>query len=226
MLQDFPNGLLWMVRENTGTAIGDPLWIQETHHAIPVVLVAIILLADIKDLMVIWHPLMSALTRMNGLVNIEYNIQYSRTRSRLAFILVLALALCADRYELTPWSYPVLLGALAGLGLAVWLISVWLKPAKVDEDVWDAVWKAPLTLIIPTSALVCVTVIIGVISGLNEDIIRAVLYACLGIDIVLSLFKSGEILNRQYGSFRTFLYLCALIILPISAFIVAAVMSV
>ena len=71
--------------------------------------------------------------------------------------------------------------------------------------------------------LVLITVGILEIAGLESAIVRYVLYAEIGLVFILLLHRTSQILSLSCNHLRTFLYLCALEILPAVLLVVSAV---
>ena len=95
MFQDFPNGLLWLSREALSPASPELSWTDNPVNGILSVVCLLVAMCDIKDFLIIWKPLMPALARWKPLVSLEYNMQLSRTRNRLAGLLFLPFCLVA-----------------------------------------------------------------------------------------------------------------------------------
>ena len=117
MFQDFPNGLLWLSREALSPASPELSWTDNPAGGILSVVCLLVAMCDIKDFFIIWKPLMPALARWKPLVSLEYNMQLSRTRNRLAGLLFLPFCLVADWAGLTSLPLFLFVGVLAGVGL-------------------------------------------------------------------------------------------------------------
>ena len=223
MFQDFPNGLLWLSREALSPASPELSWTDNPVNGILSVVCLLVVICDIKDFFIIWKPLMPALARWKPLVSLEYNMQLSRTRNRLAGLLFLPFCLAADWAGLTPLPLFLLAGVLAGTGLLKWAISRILSHKRVSQDNWNAATNAAFSLFIVLSVISVLSAGIMGAFRVYENVARIVLYAEIGLFYLLSLVREAQILNSNCGPFRTFLYLCALE-LPPAAVLASAIL--
>ena len=223
MFQDFPNGLLWLSREALSPASPELSWTDNPVNGILSVVCLLVVICDIKDFFIIWKPLMPALARWKPLVSLEYNMQLSRNRNRLAGLLFLPFCLAADWAGLTPLPLFLLAGVLAGTGLLKWAISRILSHKRVSQDNWNAATNAAFSLFIVLSVISVLSAGIMGAFRVYENVARIVLYAEIGLFYLLSLVREAQILNSNCGPFRTFLYLCALE-LPPAAVLASAIL--
>lgn len=223
MFQDFPNGLLWLSREALSPASPELSWTDNPVNGILSVVCLLVVMCDIKDFLIIWKPLMPALARWKPLVSLEYNMQLSRTRNRLAGLLFLPFCLAADWAGLTPLPLFLLAGVLAGTGLLKWTISRILSHKRVSQDNWNAATNAAFSLFIVLSVISVLSAGIMGAFRVYENVARIVLYAEIGLFYLLSLVREAQILNSNCGPLRSFLYLCALE-LPPAAVLASAIL--
>ncbi len=223
MFQDFPNGLLWLSREALSPASPELSWTDNPVNGILSVVCLLVVMCDIKDFLIIWKPLMPALARWKPLVSLEYNMQLSRTRNRLAGLLFLPFCLAADWAGLTPLPLFLLAGVLAGTGLLKWAISRILSHKRVSQDNWNAATNAAFSLFIVLSVISVLSAGIMGAFRVYENVARIVLYAEIGLFYLLSLVREAQILNSNCGPLRSFLYLCALE-LPPAAVLASAIL--
>ena len=217
MFQDFPNGLLWLSREALSPASPELSWTDNPAGGILSVVCLLVAMCDIKDFLIIWKPLMPALARWKPLVSLEYNMQLSRTRNRLAGLLFLPFCLAADWAGLTPLPLFQFVGALAVTGLLKWAISRILSHKRVSQDNWNAATNATFSLFIVLSVTAVLTVSIMGAFKVVTDVVRIVLLVEIGLFWLLSTVREAQIINSNCGPFRTFLYLCALELPPCAA---------
>jgi hypothetical protein len=71
--------------------------------------------------------------------------------------------------------------------------------------------------------LVLITVGVLSLAGIESTIVRYVIFAESGLVFILLLHRSSQILSLSCNRLRTFLYLCALEILPAALLVVSAV---
>ena len=217
MFQDFPNGLLWLSREALSPASPELSWTDNPVNGILSVVCLLVAMCDIKDFLIIWKPLMPALARWKPLVSLEYNMQLSRTRNRLAGLLFLPFCLAADWAGLTSLPLFLFVGVLAGVGLLKWAISRILSHKRVSQDNWNAATNAAFSLFIVLSVTAVLTVSIMGAFKVVTDVVRLVLLVEIGLFWLLSTVREAQIINSNCGPFRTFLYLCTLELPPCAA---------
>ena len=217
MFQDFPNGLLWLSREALSPASPELSWTDNPVNGILSVVCLLVAMCDIKDFLIIWKPLMPALARWTPLVSLEYNMQLSRTRNRLAGLLFLPFCLVADWAGLTSLPLFLFVGVLAGVGLLKWAISRILSHKRVSQDNWNAATNAAFSLFIVLSVAAVLTVSIMGAFKVVTDVVRLVLLVEIGLFWLLATVREAQIINSNCGPFRTFLYLCALELPPCAA---------
>ena len=223
MFQDFPNGVLWLSQEALPAVQTQMSLSEKPLNVILSVVFLFVVICDIKDFFIIWKPLMPALARWKPLVSLEYNMQLSRTRNRLAGLLFVPFCLASDWAGLTPLPLFLLAGVLAVTGLLKWAISRILSHKKVSQDNWNAAVHACFTLFIVLSVISVLSAGIMGVFRVYENVARIVLYAETGLFYLLSLAREAQILNSNCGPLRSFLYLCALE-LPPAAVLASAIL--
>lgn len=223
MFQDFPGGTLWLSQEALPAVKTQLSWADNPVNGILSVVCLLVVMCDIKDFFIIWKPLVPALARWKPLVSLEYNMQLSRTRNRLAGLLFVPFCLAADWAELTGLPLLLFAGVMVVTGLLKWTISRILAHKRVSQDSWNAAVHACFSLFIVLAVTVVLTAGILGAFRVEEQVARIVLYVEIGLFALLSLVREAQILNSNCGPFRTFLYLCALE-LPPAAVLAAAIL--
>lgn len=177
--------------------------------------------------------LLDSYTRKNSSLNIEHNIQTSRERNLAAFTLALPFCLLANLYDFyTPgiilfvnkeWRALVLLGVLGLYVLLRYLMSgIVRKPYHIRFDDWRAVQRGIFSYFILMVVLLGISIGIMVVFKSGDKAIRVVSYCEMGFIYLLSFFRCGNILKDYCSGFGTFLYLCALEIIPTGALVASA----
>ena len=223
MFQDFPNGVLWLSQEALPAVQTQMSLSEKPLNVILSVVFLFVVICDIKDFFIIWKPLMPALARWKPLVSLEYNMQLSRTRNRLAGLLFVPFCLASDWAGLTSLPLLPFAAAIVVAGLLKWTVSRILVHKKVSADNWTAATNACFSLFI---ILAVVSVLSAGIMGafkVYANVVRIVLYVEIGLFYLLSLVREAQIINSNCGPLRTFLYLCALE-LPPAAVLASAIL--
>lgn len=223
MFQDFPNGLLWLDREPSALAPQELSWMADPVNSLLVLLSAVVLFCDIKDIFVIWRPLVPALLRWKPMVALEHNMQLARTRNRLAVLFVLPVCLCLDYVSLTELPLPAIVAILTGFALLRLLMFTVLKRKRITYEYWTAARHSMYSVFVALAMLMLLSA-----SLLNflvpKEIVVIVYFAEIAFAYLISLVRELQILSSQCGALRGFLYLCGLELLPASAVISAVIL--
>lgn len=170
--------------------------------------------------------------RARGSTALENSVRVSRDRNVVALLFIIPELLLVYRYRLynpaflsdlpEGWRLLALACVLLAFLLVRLSIYLWLKPRRRDDN-FQTAHRAGYTLFILLMLLVLPTVGILMIIGCNDLIIRHFIYAETGAVYLLFLFKRAQILSLSCNLLTTFLYLCALEILPTALLVVSAV---
>lgn len=205
---------------------GEPL-VFTLLVAISVIL--LILLA--RPFLELLPSLADSIFRARGSTALENSVRQSRDRSLIALALLLPLLLLAYRYRLydPQWvrdlSPSLRLGAIAAV-LAGWLILrqllyVWLRPRR-RYDFYSLAHRSGYTFFILLMMLMILTAGILAIFGSNDFTVRSFLYIEMAVLYLLFLIRRSQILSLSCSHLLSFLYLCALDLIPTGLLIVSA----
>lgn len=209
---------------------------QAEHIIVSVFMIVFVVLAVIclKNVIRLMPLLLQCLTRKNACFTMEHSVQNSSDRNFIAFVLLLPFCLIADRFDFyrpvflseVPhgWMALVLLGtALLYVLLRFLMASLVRKPYHINFDNWRAVRRTYLTYFIHTVFIVSATIGVMNIFGASADTVRRTAYWEMGVVYMLSFLRCAQILRENCSGMGTFLYLCALELIPTAALIVPAV---
>ena len=174
-----------------------------------------------------------SLMRARGSNALENSIKVSRDRNTIAMVMMLPAFLLAFRYRLYDPSFVAaytgdtrlwLIGAcLTGYLVLRLVIYLLLKPRRRYEQ-YQIAHHASYTFFI---ILVLLALFIaGVLSlfKVEDELMRMVLYVEIAVVYLVFLIRRSQILSLSCNHFRTFLYLCALELIPSAALILSAVL--
>lgn len=222
MLQDFPNGVLKMADEPLAWTPEPQAWAQQGSNALLMLLCGLLLLLGIRDLFILFKPMLQGLGRWRMLVYTEHNIQLAHRRNKLALLASPTIVLCCNAFHLLPFP-------LWGCALSIFLY--WLareilfrsiRHKKVQSEAWHAAHGSLYLFVILLCLLMLLIGVPGKLFGMPEDILRALMYALCILIFAINCLRSGQILASQCGPFRSFLYLCTLEFLPAALLLCAA----
>ena len=208
------------------------LWSDYPVNVIAILISAVLILLILRNYISLFPTLTACLFRPNPNISLEHNFHTARERSNFAWAMLLPFAILVDRFNLykpsflgkipPEWSLVSVFGVIAAF-VAVRFLLFPLRPVRLHGDESKA---AHLNLFTNFSVLVPTMILsFGIMHVLHaqEPTIRTVLLLETGLFYFLSIILTGRILARQCSALPTFLYLCALEIIP-AALIIASVL--
>lgn len=214
ILQIFPNGQLCLPSDGSAVLPGSPAWALQPVNAALIILEAFVVLFTIRDILALCVSMWPCIQRWKPLVSLEHNIQQARMRDKVSFLLLPVLVLVVRGVELR--TAP--LGWIAAVVLAYYVVRrilyALIPHRKVNSEYWRACMNAASLFSVMLSVLWLLTVGAMVVLGLPQDVVRWVLVGELALCMGLTFIRQAEILASQCGVFLSFLYLCALEIIP------------
>ena len=115
------------------------------------------------------------------------------------------------------------LGWIAAVVLAYYVVRrilyALIPHRKVNSEYWRACMNAASLFSVMLAVLWLLTVGAMVVLGLPQDVVRWVLVGELALCMGLTFIRQAEILASQCGVFLSFLYLCALEIIPVTGLV-------
>lgn len=193
-------------------------------------LIALLLL---KTMVGVFPSLIACLTRWKESVNLDASVQLSRNRDITALALVIPFCLTVTRFRLYDPHFMVGLNDNGRLAVTIGILIGWmllrtflehlLRPRKGNPKAYGTARKAAYTyLCILTLLLMLTGGIMAFVDAAPETIKTAMLWISATIYAVLLLRKT-QILISSYSFFASFLYLCALEIIPTGALVASAI---
>ena len=169
--------------------------------------------------------------RARGSAALENSVRVSRDRNLVAAVFLIPAVLLIFRYRLIDISYfntltpDMRLLAVAGvfIGFLVlrFLLYLWFRPRRRYDD-YQMSYRAGYTFFILLMMLALTTVGVCYVLGLPDLTIKTLLLVEAGVLYLVYLLRRAQILSMSCNSLTTFLYLCALELLPAALMVVPA----
>lgn len=231
----FISGTLEMPEEAargfTDTALS---WSDSPVNAIFIVIFTTLALLTLRDLLDLIPLLLKSMFRWKESVNIDASIQKKSARDGLAWIYTIPIAMVIDRYDLLKIEalefIPDTFHSLAVLGfLGAWMLFRW-----ICFSAWSTKTKRPETFRTAHSSFLNFWIIAGFFLVFTVTVVsltnagnnagRTVLIYELVVLYALAIMRKWQILASYCNPFVTFLYLCALELIPTGVLVAAIVL--
>ena len=194
-------------------------------------LIVIILL--LRSLVNMFPSLIACLLRWKESINLQMSVKLGRERDTLALAMVIPFCLTAYRFELYRPAFFnsisenakiwIILGAFAAFVIIRKSCSALLRPKRIPVMTYKSAIASERTFFI---ILTLVLLAIGGCLSLfdvSTTAIRDTMFWVSGTIYVLFLLRKLQIFNSSCSIFLSFLYLCALEILPIGVLVTSTV---
>lgn len=222
MVPDFPNGALWLSTEPLRGVASSPVWGHDLLHSSLLIASMVLIVVFLRDFFIVCVPVLRCMDTYKYNLELEHNIQLSRTRNRAASLVFLPLWLVADRFcvlnESIWYSGLILVGYL----LIRRIMSGILPLRKVGSECRNALSRMLYTFSIPLCMAVLLVVGVNALTGWSDVTVKTIIIVTFGLNLAIVMFQEFRILNLRYHPFVSFLYLCGLEFVPASALVAAA----
>ena len=226
----FRRGRLLLSETPSGGDSTLPVDIPLTETVIMVVFI-LLMLMTLKNFIGILPFLSDSVLRARGSAALENSVRVSRDRNGIALILLLPALLLLYRYRLydphfvqgmsSDMRLLTVAGVFLGYLLLRFLLYLWLKPRRRSDD-YQLAYRAGYTFFILMMLLVLVTVGVLYLLQVNDLTIRIFILAESAFVYLIYLLRRGQILSLVCNPLATFLYLCALELLPTGLLVASA----
>ena len=189
------------------------------------------LLTDASFLNVLPY-LSDSILRARGSAALENSVRVSRDRNLVAAVFLVPAILLIYRYRLFDIAWfdtltpDMRIAAVAGVFLVFlfvrFLLYRWFRPRRRYDD-YQMAYRAGYTFFILLMILALLTVGVCYVLHLSDLTVKTILLVETGVMYLLYLFRRGQILSMSCNSLTTFLYLCALELLPTALLVIPAV---
>lgn len=170
--------------------------------------------------------------RARGSSALENSVRVSRDRNVIAAAMLIPAVFLVFRYRLYDASFLsgreadvrllMVAGVLAAYLLLRLFIYLILRPAR-RREYYQIAHHTSYTFFILMMLLELVTAGLLSVFGVPEPVLRTVLYAETAVAYLSFFLRRAQILSLICNPLQTFLYLCALEIIPTAALVVSAV---
>ena len=230
----FKSGELLLPAQPSGAA--ETVSLAAGHSPLALVLLGVFLLLVIfltKPFLELLPHLFDSFFRMRGSSTLEQSVRYSSDRTFISLSLLIPAVLLIYRYRLWSPSFLDALGPDARLGCIVGAVLVYvflremmyviLRPRR-SQELYRRAHNACFTFFIFLMILVLATVGVLTAVGVEDDVIALVILIETSVMYLSFLLRRARILALFCNPLRTFLYLCALEILPTALLVVSSVL--
>ena len=201
-----------------------------TALAVTFVLLAFIYLPRFISLLPL---LFDSLFRARGSVSLETSVRYSNDRRLMVVLLLIPASLLIYRYRLYDaaflqpltdgWRLVAIIGVFSVYFLLRLALYALCMPRRKVEF-YRLSRRQAYTFFILLTILSLVLAGFLALFGCNDLLIRKVIIIETAVVYTLFLIRRAQILALSCNHFRTFLYLCALEVLPTSVLVVSAIL--
>ncbi len=178
----------------------------------------------LKRLVNIFPSIASCMTRWKENVNIEASVKNSYDRNMIALAMVIPFCLTVERFRLYDLPFmegmgenlriATVFGIFAAYFLIRFLAYLMVHTRKGRKKTYDIAYRSSFTFfIVLTLSLVTTGGILSFI-GIDNGIIRSAMLWISAVIYTFFLLRKTQIFISSFSIFTSFLYLCALEIIP------------
>ena len=232
MEEAFRSGTLAMSDEavRAGQALGGA-WGDYPLNWGLIIVAALAFAFNIPNLYHIFPHLAKSFSRWRWNFTIEDSLQLARTRDLIALLCVAPFCLVVGRYRLVDpdffgllpedWRTLEVLGMLLAWLLVRSLIYLLLETRVTNAGTFQVARRAGRNFFIILTFVLLAVAGVCYCFGAPDGTVRKALYIAAGVVYMAFLLIKGEILNSVCNPLTTFLYLCALELIPAGILIAA-----
>ena len=221
----FGTGTLDMQVEQTGQAAAVLGWADVTVNRIAVLVLLVLLVLSLKDILLVFPRLLHCVPRWKGVTDLEHSVGTARVRNSVALFAAFVFCVVADRLALLNPSFKAALGPQWGIAVNAGLLLgmlilrrliILLTPMRSRTSEFAAsVRNCFFDYFILLVALMLISALLCAAFKLPDAFGRTLILVEIIVFYALHLIRCTQILGSRYNIFTTFLYLCALEILPV-----------
>ncbi len=192
----------------------------------------LIIITLLRRLVNIFPSLIACMIRWKENVNLEASVKNSYDRSVIALAMIIPFCLTAERFRLYDPAFMdgmeenlrigIIFGVFAAYCLVRVLVQMIVATRKVRKKTFSVAVKASYTFF--TTLALTLAALGGILTFIDLDIeiIRSAMLWISAFIYALLLLRKLQIFASGFSIFASFLYLCALEIIPTGLLIVSA----
>ena len=184
-----------------------------------IIVESFVLLFILKDLLQLCASLGPCIQRWKPLVSMEHNIHQAKLRDHVAVCVLPASVMILQWSGLWRGSYFVIVGGIAAYYIFKRIVYAVIPHRKVGSEMWRSCRNSAALFFIMLTILWLLSIGIFLIANFPIEIKKWILGAEAGFCILLRFIRQREIWSSQCGAFLSFLYLCALEIVPMAGLV-------
>ena len=200
------------------------MWSEYPVNRWLVAVSAVLLLLYLNRFYTLVPYLARALSDWKGNLRLEASMQRIRDRNAIALCMIPPFCLISDRYSIITVRHldfcPDGLRVLSVIGVFVlyllvrWMLYRICSPGKDEASTYKVAKSCEGNYFIMIVAVLLLSVGVLAVLNVKDHIVREILLYELGLLYLLALVGKAQILSSSCSPFTTFLYLCALEIIP------------
>lgn len=174
--------------------------------------------------------------RVRGSQDIEGSLRLSRDRNLTALLLIVPFTMLLSRFRIYDpfWMADFspemhLLGTslcFAGYMLVHGLIGAWVRPRRMDRDVYTMARRFTWSAFILLTLLMLVLTGVFRLCGMEDLSVKWTLIHVMWLVFFVFCVRKSQIFSLSCAPFTSFLYLCALEFVPLALWIASATVEI
>ena len=192
-----------------------------------------IILLLLKTLVGVLPSLLACLIRWKESVNLDASVQLGRDRDIMALTMIIPFCLTACRFNLYAPKWMEGIGEAGRLGMIIGIFIVFILLRKFLEHIWQPKKMNPKTYRTACKSahtFFSILALLLLITGgamsffdVSEEVIKTAMVWISATIYLLFILRKSQIFISSCSFFTTFLYLCALEIIPTGALVASAI---
>jgi len=180
-------------------------------------------------------PTFESFARVRGSADIESSVRLSRDRNLTAALCLLPFVMLLSRLRIynPDWMdgfgeearFGATLGCFCGYMIIRLLLKLWLRPRRGWKDVFTMAARFSYSAFIILVLILLPIAGILLTAGVNDLTVKWIVSDICIVFFGIYCFRKAQIFALACNPFTTFLYLCALEILPTALFVATAMVA-
>ena len=208
-------------------------WSDSPVNCILIVAFTVLTMLYLPRLVSILPHLFAGMMRWRAILGQEASIRLSRDRTAFALVMTVPFCLVVSRFDLLPLDRTDLSDpgvktlAVVGIFAVYALLRQFLiriaETRRINHDLYRIANNSGFNFFILLTLFAILTAGVSLVFGINELIVKKILYYETVFFFLLFLVRKTQILTNACNQFTAFLYLCGLEIFPAALLVISAV---